>query len=69
LAANVAVSAHEWLIKNPTEAAKYQGKWVAISGTGVALNAGSLGALLKETGAKNYLITKIPTPQELIDIL
>ena len=69
LAANLAANAHDWLIKHPTEAAKYQGQWVAVSGTGITLNAGSLGELLKKPDAKKYLVTKIPTLKELIDIL
>jgi hypothetical protein len=67
--ASMVLNAHNWLINNPEKAAEHQGKWVAISGTGIKCEANDLRGLLKETHAKKYLITKIPATKELMEIL
>ncbi|PIO06441.1 hypothetical protein COT29_01050 [Candidatus Micrarchaeota archaeon CG08_land_8_20_14_0_20_59_11] len=67
--ASMAMDAHRWLIDHPKEASEYQGRWVAVSGTGIELAAGSLSEIIKEKGAKNFLITKIPLLKEIEEVL
>lgn len=64
----------EWLSSHPEEAEKHSGKWIGLTGKGIAASADSVSeveALLKEKGIKldEVMLMKFPRKGEEMSIL
>jgi len=58
--------AHEWLASHWSEAEKFTGKWIAVTGSGIVASSNSFKSLASQkiVDERKALITKVPTVEE-----
>ena len=68
----VSLGIHDWLVKHHRTVSRYEGKWIAVSDSGVVEQANSLPALSKkltEEQKSSLLMTRIPTKKEATNLI